>query len=105
MLVIPSVTSRGGLGKEGFSLVALEAMGVGTPVVAYDYGGPPEVLGECGLLVPPGDRDALAEALLRVLEDGAARAAGRVRRRRASERFSLSAMIEAMENRYREAAA
>ena len=60
MLVIPSVTSRGGLGKEGFSLVALEAMGVGTPVVAYEYGGPPEVLGECGLLVPPGDRDALA---------------------------------------------
>ena len=31
VLVIPSVTSRGGLGKEGFSLVALEAMGVGTP--------------------------------------------------------------------------
>ena len=106
MLVIPSVTSRGGLGKEGFSLVALEAMGVGTPVVAYDYGGPPEVLGECGLLVPPGDRDALAEALLRVLEDGALREQlAECGRRRARERFSLSAMIEAMENRYREAAA
>jgi hypothetical protein len=47
VLVIPSVISRGGLGKEGFSLVALEAMGVGTPVVAYDYRGPPEVLGDC----------------------------------------------------------
>ena len=106
VLVIPSVTSRGGLGKEGFSLVALEAMGVGTPVVAYDYGGPPEVLGECGLLVPPGDRDALAEALVRVLGDGAlSEQLAECGRGRARERFSLSAMIEAMENRYREAAA
>lgn len=105
-LVIPSVISRGGLGKEGFSLVALEAMGVGTPVVAYDYGGPPEVLGDCGLLVTPGDRDALREALLSVLEDAELRErlAG-CGRRRARERFSLSAMIEAMETRYREAAA
>ena len=105
-LVIPSVTSRGGLGKEGFSLVALEAMGVGTPVVAYDYGGPPEVLGDCGLLVPPGDRDALHDALLSLLEDGAlGERLGECGRRRARERFSLSAMIEAMETRYREAAA
>ena len=106
VLVIPSVTSSGGLGKEGFSLVALEAMGVGTPVVAYDYGGPPEVLGDCGLLVPPGDRGALRDALLSVLEDAERRerlaACGR---RRARERFSLSAMIEAMETRYRQAAA
>jgi glycosyltransferase involved in cell wall biosynthesis len=105
-LVIPSVTSRGGLGKEGFSLVALEALAVGTPVVAYDYGGPPEVVGDCGVLVPPGDRDALGDALLRVLEDDGLRerlaACGRSRAR---ERFSLSAMIEAMETLYREAAA
>jgi glycosyltransferase involved in cell wall biosynthesis len=106
VLVIPSVISRGGLGKEGFSLVALEAMGVGTPVVAYDYGGPPEVLGDCGLLVAPGDRDALREALSCVLEDRELweRLAG-CGRRRARERFSLSAMIESMETRYREAAA
>ena len=104
-LVIPSVTSRGGLGKEGFSLVALEAMGVGTPVVAYDHGGPPEVLGDCGLLVPPGDREALGDALLRLLEDdGLRERLADCGRRRARERFSLSAMIEAMETRYREAA-
>jgi glycosyltransferase involved in cell wall biosynthesis len=103
-LVIPSVTSRGGLGKEGFSLVALEALGVGTPVVAYDHGGPPEVLGDCGLLVPPGDRAALADALLHVLEDEELRARlAECGRRRARERFSLPAMIEAMEARYREA--
>jgi glycosyltransferase involved in cell wall biosynthesis len=105
-LVIPSVTSRGGLGKEGFSLVALEAMGVGTPVVAYDHGGPPEVLGDCGLLVAPGDRDALAEAILRVLEEDDVRERlVRCGRRRARERFSLSEMIAAMETRYREAVA
>jgi glycosyltransferase involved in cell wall biosynthesis len=105
-LVIPSVTSRGGLGKEGFSLVALEGMGVGTPVVAYDHGGPPEVLGDCGLLVPPGDREALGDALLRLLEDGDLRERlSECGRLRARERFSLSAMIEAMESRYREAAA
>jgi glycosyltransferase involved in cell wall biosynthesis len=105
-LVIPSVTSRGGLGKEGFSLVALEAMEVGTLVVAYDHGGPPEVLGDCGLLVPPGDRDALHDALLRAFEDAELRerlsACGRGRAR---EQFSLSAMIDAMETRYREAVA
>jgi glycosyltransferase involved in cell wall biosynthesis len=104
-LVVPSVTSRGGLGKEGFSLVALEALGVGTPVVAYDHGGPPEVLGDCGLLVPPGDRDALADALLRVLEDERLRARlAECGLRRAGEQFSLPAMIEAMETCYREAA-
>ena len=105
-LVIPSVTSRGGLGKEGFSLVALEALGVGTPVVAYDHGGPPEVLGDCGLLVPPGDRGALGDALLQLLDDeGLQQRLAECGRRRARERFSLSAMIEAMETRYREAVA
>ena len=106
VLAIPSVTSSGGMGKEGFSLVALEAMGVGTPVVAYDHGGPPEVLGDCGLLVPPGDRDALRDALLSVLQDAELRERlSGCGGRRARERFSLSAMIEAMETQYREAAA
>jgi glycosyltransferase involved in cell wall biosynthesis len=73
--------------------------------VAYGHGGPPQVLGDCGLLVPPGDREALAGALLRVLEDDELRARlAECGRRRARERFSLPAMIEAMEARYREAA-
>jgi glycosyltransferase involved in cell wall biosynthesis len=105
-VAIPSVVSRNGLGREGFSLVALEAMGVGTPVVAYDYGGPPEVLGDCGVLVFPGDRDALRDGLARVLEDEQLRERlAECGRRRARERFSLPAMIAAMEARYREAAA
>lgn len=57
---------------EGFPLVLNEAMGVGTPFVAYDVNyGPSEVItdGVDGLLVPVGDIDALADAMVRVLSD------------------------------------
>ena len=56
---------------EGFGLVPLEAMAVGTPVVATAVGAVPEVVGEAALLVPPGDPDALAAALGQVLGDPA----------------------------------
>ena len=54
---------------EGFGLVPLEALATGTPVVATTTGAIPEVLGDGGLLVAPGDVDALAGALERVLTD------------------------------------
>ena len=54
---------------EGFGLVPLEAIAAGTPVVATATGAIPEVLGDGGLLVPPGDVDALAGAIDRVLTD------------------------------------
>jgi glycosyltransferase involved in cell wall biosynthesis len=54
---------------EGFGLVPLEAIAAGTPVVATATGAIPEVLGDGGLLVPPGDVDALAGAIHRVLTD------------------------------------
>jgi glycosyltransferase involved in cell wall biosynthesis len=54
---------------EGLSNVLIEAMAVGTPVVATDCGGPAEILdgGKYGELVPVGDREAMAEAILKVL--------------------------------------
>ncbi len=57
--------------REPFGRVAIEAMACGTPVVASDVGGLrftviPE---ETGLLVPPGDASALAEAIARILTD------------------------------------
>lgn len=73
---------------EGFSLPTLEAMSCGTPLVVSDAGALPEVVGppgECADLVPPGDVDALAEALGALLDDPARRermgAAGRQRAR------------------------
>jgi alpha-1,3-rhamnosyl/mannosyltransferase len=54
---------------EGFGLPPLEAMRTGVPVVATAAGSLPEVLGDAALLVPPGDADALAEALGQAVVD------------------------------------
>jgi glycosyltransferase involved in cell wall biosynthesis len=52
---------------EGFGFPVLEAMACGTPVVCADATSLPEVVGDAGLLVHPGDIDAMAAALLRIL--------------------------------------
>jgi glycosyltransferase involved in cell wall biosynthesis len=54
-----------------FARPIIEASAMGRPVVASDLGGPQELVlhGETGLLVPPGDPAALAEAIGRLLED------------------------------------
>ena len=60
---------------EGFGLPAAEAMACGTPVVATTAGAYPEVIedGVSGLLVPPRDAPALADAIERVLDDASLR--------------------------------
>jgi glycosyltransferase involved in cell wall biosynthesis len=59
--------------QDSCPLAVLEASAAGKPVVAYADGGIPEIVagGETGLLVPTGDRGALADALLRLLADPA----------------------------------
>lgn len=59
------------LGSEGSSRVAYEYMASGVPVVATSVGCIPEIVrnGETGLVIPPNDPTALAEAVLRVLRD------------------------------------
>lgn len=77
---------------EGFPLVLNEAMGVGTPFVAYDVNyGPSEVItdGVDGLLVPVGDIDALADAMVRVLSDPDYAAKLGERAKDVDERYSL----------------
>ncbi len=56
---------------EGFGLPPLEAMACGTPVIASDATSLPEVVGDAGLLVPPHDERAWAEALRRLASDRA----------------------------------
>jgi glycosyltransferase involved in cell wall biosynthesis len=76
---------------EGFGMVALEAMERGRPVVASAVGGLPEIVddGRTGLLVPPGDPAALADAIVALAGDAARVAAmGAAGRRRALEEFS-----------------
>ncbi len=81
---------------EGFGLVFLEAMAAAKPVVATNVSAIPEVVddGVTGLLVPPDDPAALAEALLALVRDPAlARRLGEAGRERARTRFSADAMV------------
>lgn len=59
--------------NEAFSLVAVEALAAGRPVVASNVGGLAEIVEHeiTGLLVPPRDVEALAEAMIRFVEDPA----------------------------------
>jgi len=56
MFAIPSV-------HEAYGMVAAEAMSYGKPVIASNTGGLPEVVGNAGILVPPRDEKALADAI------------------------------------------
>ena len=98
VLVVPSLT-------EGSPLVTLEAMAAGTPVVASAVGGIPDQVrhGKEGLLVPPGDTSAIADAILDLLRDpDRARRLGEAGRRRAASEFGHAAMVRRIESVYRE---
>jgi colanic acid/amylovoran biosynthesis glycosyltransferase len=93
--------------REGYGVVAREAMAWGRPVVATDVGGLPEAIedGVTGLLVPPGDAGALERALRRLLGDAPLRSRlGAAARAHAQEHFSHEAEAEALAALYEEAA-
>lgn len=90
---------------EAMSVVILEAMAAGRPVVATRVGENPRVLddGTTGLLVTPGDVPGMAAALCRLLDDPAFRAGlGAAARRKAETHFSVASMCRAYEQVYDE---
>ncbi len=83
LLVHPSVA------PDAMPTVLKEALAVGTPVVASRLAGIPEILddGRCGVMVPPADVDALADAVAALLADPARRRTLAVAGRRHAERL------------------
>jgi glycosyltransferase involved in cell wall biosynthesis len=85
---------------EALPTVLLEAMALGVPIVSTRCpSGPEELLegGRCGVLVPVGDRSALAAAMISMLEDNTLRAALAERGRAKADGFGLPAMVGAYE--------
>ncbi|CAN0586765.1 unnamed protein product, partial [Laminaria digitata] len=77
---------------EPFGLVAAEALASGTPVIAFDRGAMREVVGDCGIIVPAGDVEALADAMTKPDLPSAAKC-----RQRAESHFSIGRMIDGYE--------
>lgn len=97
LVVLPSY-------EEGFPNVILEAMAASRPIVASRVGGIPEAIadGVEGRLVPPRDANALARAMIELLNDAPrCESLGRAARARAERDFSLPAMLANYEQFYR----
>jgi glycosyltransferase involved in cell wall biosynthesis len=89
--------------REGLGVAALEALAAGRPVVASRVGGLGQVVvdGESGLLVPPGDAEALRSALARVVASPELREAlGRAGPLRVAQGYRADQMVAAYENLY-----
>ena len=94
--------------REGLPVVLIEALAAGVPAVASDLSGIPELVETdvTGILVPPGDAEAIADALERLARDPALRArlAAGGRARVAAE-FDLDTNARRLIDRFRASAA
>jgi glycosyltransferase involved in cell wall biosynthesis len=107
VVAVPSVRDAAG-NVDGLPNVLLEALASGRAVVASRVAGIPDVVrdGENGLLVPPGDPGALADALSRLAADAPLRERlGRDARRTAETRLSWDVAVDAFEECYERATA
>jgi glycosyltransferase involved in cell wall biosynthesis len=93
-------------GWENFPHSVIEGLAVGTPVIATGVGGVAEIVtdGENGLLVPPGDPEALAGAIRRFFADEALQERLRATARESVARFAPGPVYDRLEALLREAA-
>jgi glycosyltransferase involved in cell wall biosynthesis len=91
---------------ETLSMVTIEAMAFGRPVVGTKVGGIPEVVTDAvtGTLVEPGDAQGMADALAEILGDAARARRMSVAAREASEAFGAERFLDALEQTYGELA-
>src|SRR5262249_49319749 len=95
VVVMPS------LWDEAFGLVVVEAMAAGRAVVVTASGAMPEIVGDCGLVVPRRDEVAMAGAIGRLLDNDTLRARiGQAARAHAVARFGLPAWVERLMGEY-----
>jgi len=88
---------------EGFGLPAGEAMACGVPVISTTGGALPEVVGDAGILVPPGDSEALARAIMELLDNPhRAREMGKAGFQRVQDHFTWEKAAEKTVEAYRE---
>jgi glycosyltransferase involved in cell wall biosynthesis len=98
VFVHPSIRSAAG-DMDGIPVSLLEAMGIGAPVIASRLSGIPELVDHdrTGILVPPGDAVALADAIEQLADEPARAAAlARAGRQRVSESFSLRRSVDGL---------
>jgi glycosyltransferase involved in cell wall biosynthesis len=93
--------------NEGLPIALLEAMAAGVPSVATSVGGVPEIItgGREGLLVPYGDADVLADALITMLSDPDFRNSAGAYAAQTSRRFDITQAVHEIETVYLEALA
>jgi L-malate glycosyltransferase len=94
IIVVPSIF------EEPFGRVNIEAMAAGKPVIASRVGGIPEVIEDnvSGILVPNGDGDALAKAMIKLIDDsGLRRRLGENGRKFVEEKFDTKKQIKDLE--------
>ena len=96
-VVLPSIETKDGE-KEGIPVVLMEAMAAGVAVISTTTGGIPELLGDgAGILVPPEDSEALANAIEEIMKDpGLRRKIGAAGKEKVRKEFAIDAVVAKM---------